>query len=110
MKYKELNLIGVAVINNICKPRKEEANKFTHERWARASPMLEGDSQIGSVLFIGVAKELGYPKQVIASFLNIEEEEYKFKLEKFKDRTAHPSRLKNKADLVRNYVRLHSNK
>jgi hypothetical protein len=102
-----MSLLSKAIQVNVCKPKKSEEDKFTHDRWHRASPALEGDSQIGIMIFIGVGKDLGFTKKAISDFLSIEASEFEYKLQKYREGIARvDSKIFTKARLVRNFFDL----
>lgn len=73
-----------AVRANICEPTPEEKKKLSDHRRIRASGSLEGDSQIGSVLFVGIASlDFGMDREEIRSYLSLNPKEYAFKQTKF---------------------------
>jgi hypothetical protein len=81
-----LILLSVATRKNICEPRPDEVEDYTVEKLIRASGDLEGDSQIGTQLFIGIARDFSVPSSEIIDFLGIEKEEYAFKLAKYNEK------------------------
>lgn len=78
-----LNLLHEAVLVNTVRPREEEMKKITVSKMIRCSPEVEGDSQLGTMLFIGIAHSFRVPQNEIIDFLGIEVEEYQFKLNKY---------------------------
>jgi hypothetical protein len=96
-----------AVRKNICAPGDDECDDYTVSRTIRASTKREGDSQLGLLLFIGVAAEYGYGYSDISSAASIEYEEYRYKLSKFRRKSrSNDKRFLNKVKLVKNYLRL----
>lgn len=79
-----LKLLLAATKKNVCEPREDEV--FNVERMIRASGDLEGDSQIGVLLFIGIARDFGINASDIIDFLGIEKEQYQYKLNKYTER------------------------
>jgi hypothetical protein len=126
-------LLKEAVLKNTVRPRPEEEAKMTISRLIRCSPEIEGDSQLGLVLFIGMAHTIyGISDSEIMDHLGIEQEEYKFKLKKFRNnlfeaKALNPiplgtsfevfssrefdlRKLLNKVKLISNYVKFYSAK
>jgi len=123
-----LCMIEEAVLKNTCRPREDEDDKYPVDKKIRSSGSLEGDFQIGMTLFIGFADKLGIPMKDTVSFMNIENDEYNYKYEKFlfdladaieaRSRIAHIPRLDQdfesyrfvtKFDLITNYMKLCQN-
>jgi hypothetical protein len=99
--------IQEAIRKNICAPDEAESDDFTVSRIIRASTKREGDSQLGVVLFVGLADELGYKYHDIESIASLQRDEYKFKLSKFRRKSkSNDTRFLNKIKLVKNYLRL----
>lgn len=107
-KFIAMSLLGEAINKNVCKPRPAELGAFTHDRWHRASPTLEGDSQIGTLLYIGVGTDLGFSKEEILDFLSIEREEFEYKLRKYEGSLSlsDGGRLGVKVRLIKNFILL----
>lgn len=118
-----LNLLLEATKKNICKPRETEIQEYTVDKLIRASGELEGDSQVGMILFIGVARDFGISTVEIIDFLGIEKEEYIYKLQKYQGKSLkfnkistnlqnyqeesedwNTSRFKNKVLLIKNFL------
>lgn len=96
-----------AILKNICAPSSNEMEEFTISRFIRASGKMEGDSQLGILLFIGLADRYDYPYAEIANMATVEYEEYRFKLSKYKRKCkSNDSRFLNKKKLIENYLRL----
>lgn len=94
-REKFLWLLKEAVLKNTVRPRPEEEEKMTVSRFIRCSPEIEGDSQLGIILFCGLAhKFYGLTQSEIIDHVGIEPEEFKFKVHKFLNNYAQASRLK----------------
>ena len=110
--FKFLTLLKTATTKNVCEPKERE--NFTIPRMLRASGDLEGDSQVATILFIGIAKAFNLAPKDVMEFLGIEEEEHKFKLHKYREAMDSQSdgiatlRFKNKKKRIRNYIRIHA--
>jgi len=79
-------LLKEAVLKNTVRPRQEEELKMTVSRFIRCSPEIEGDSQLGIILFCGIAYVFyGVSKSAIIEFTGMEPEEFNFKTGKFID-------------------------
>lgn len=83
MLTKFFNLLYRAVTANTLRPRPEEVDALMTSKMIRCSPELEGDSQIGMTLFIGISKMYGVSEKDIADFLGIEMDELQYKASKF---------------------------
>lgn len=112
---KELAELETVIRANICKPRPEETHKFTIERKLRASPSMEGDSQIGITLFVGVANDMGFAAKDIMRYLSVEEDIFRFRLKKYEKsmektlmkpigKLTRP-RFQNKVSLIKNHYK-----
>lgn len=123
-------LLKEAVIKNTVRPRPEEEEKMTVSRLIRCSPEIEGDSQLGIVLFCGIANTVyGVSDHDIIDHLGIEPEEYKFKLKKYRNNMYEASllgpttgeafqvissrefdlrKLQNKVKLIKKYISLYA--
>jgi hypothetical protein len=95
-----------AVRKNVSEPEPSELDKLTVSKRLRASASREGDSEMGILLFIGVADQFGIPVDDIMNELSIELEEYKFKSKRFQIQIKKDRRLQNKVLLIYNYLRL----
>ena len=97
-----MHRIKEAVSKNVSSPRKGE--KFKVTRILRASAILEEDSQVGIVLFVGVSDEKGFNETQICDYLCIEKEEYAYKLKKYNQKKKLNKRFQNKIKLIKNYL------
>lgn len=88
-----LKLLLLATKKNVCEPREDEV--FNVERMIRASGDLEGDSQVGILLFIGIARDFNVNASEIIDFLGIEKEQYTYKLNKYSERVVKMRKLIN---------------
>lgn len=99
-----------AVKKNVCAPGEEEMEDYTISRCVRASTKNEGDSQVGIVLFVGIATDYNYTYSDISTIASLEFEEYRFKLSKYKRKSrSNDTRFRNKIKLIKNYLRLKYN-
>lgn len=74
-----------SIQNNICRPKPHEEEKLAPTKRIRASGFMEGDSQIGLTLFVGIGTENWlYTKEVLTEFISITPEEYDYKLKKYR--------------------------
>lgn len=102
----ELELLELAILKNTSRPRPEELKKITIHRKIQCSPNLEGDSQVGMILFVGLATMLGKRIKDIMSHVSIEfDKEFNYKLAKFYKLMGTNQRFANKVLLVQNYIR-----
>lgn len=99
---KFMQLLEEAVLKNTCPPR--EGEKFTQSKKLRVSGDLEGDSQLGVMLFVGVSATFSVPRADSADYLGIEPEEYDYKIKKYNSEIINNSRLINKSKLLLNYI------
>lgn len=87
-------LLKEAVLKNTVRPRPEEEVKMTISKVIRCSPEIEGDSQLGIMLFCGVAYMFyGIPVQQIIDHLGMEPEEFNYKVKKFIENYNEASKL-----------------
>lgn len=96
-----------AVVVNICRPDDEEIKKVALHRKIKASASMEGDSQIGLVLFIGIAtNDFDQNGKEIAEYLSCNPDEYRYKLKKYtrKLENQDPKYLA-KIKLIKNYLK-----
>lgn len=124
-------LLKEAILKNTVRPRPEEEDKITVSKLIRCSPQIEGDSQLGIMLFCGIAS-VGYgcKSNEIMEYLGIEQNEFNYKLKKFIEnyRSAQSlkplhsgipfdilsgrefdlRKLKNKVSMVNNYISLYA--
>lgn len=110
MNMDKLGMLKQAILVNTCRPKEKEREKITVDRIIQTSPSQEGDTQLGLILFIGMASKLGFKKSEIMDYLSIEfDEEYNYKLGKFEEmlNSKDHKRFKVKVDLVVNYLFLH---
>jgi hypothetical protein len=102
-----MQLLEEAILKNTCPPRPGE--KFTQSKKLRVSGEVEGDSQLGMILFVGVANYFNITRADTTEFIGIEPEEYDYKLRKFHDGTdTEETRMTFKFKLVSNYVKLYA--
>ena len=100
----ELERLYVAIRKNLARPTSEEKAEIKVDRKLAASPSLEGDTQVGMVLFIGIADSLLLDKDLVKDFLSIEfEDEYKNKLNRYNSKAKKNERFQNKIKLVLNH-------
>jgi hypothetical protein len=108
--YTTLCRIREAVLKNTCRPLPKEKELSDIKR-LRVSALREGDSQMGVLLFVGIANELKIDIEQISSCEGIEHEEVRFKISKFKTKLAvvgedRDNRFHYKVQLIRNYLKL----
>lgn len=103
----KLGLVEQAVLANTCRPKASELKKITIIRKIQTSPSLEGDSQLGMILFVGVARAFfGLSQKQIMDHLSIEGgNEYEYKLGKFEELKLTSKRFFNKVCLAYNHIR-----
>jgi hypothetical protein len=105
--FKFLQLLEEAIIKNTCPPR--EGEKFTQSKKLRVSGELEGDSQLGVLLFVGVAAKYGVPRPEVTEYIGIEVDEHDYKINKFSiEHVAGNTRLINKTKLIFNYIKFYA--
>lgn len=97
--------IREAVVKNTCRPLPVEREAYD-PRSIRVSTLREGDSQIGIMLFVGVATRLGFTSEEIVMSEGIEHKEVAYKYQKYTDKIATDKRFANKSKLVFNYLKL----
>lgn len=97
-------LLLEAVQKNCFLPTPKEKEKFTVSRILRTSPKLEGDSEMGLILYIGIGKLVGMTPTEIQSFLCIDRKEYMFKHNTFRT-IKREKRVATKVNLIMNYLR-----
>lgn len=96
-----------AVKKNICAPGEDELEEFTISRAVRASTKMEGDSQLGVLLFVGICSSYNYSYSDISAMASLEFDEFLYKLNKFRRKSKSNDRhFLNKVKLIRNYLRL----
>ncbi len=122
-------LLNEAIIKNTVRPRPNELEKMTVSKVIRCSPEIEGDSQLGILLFCGIAHvQYGVSKNKIMDYIGVEPEEFRFKIDKFKKNLDEANKLpklhanvidvlgphqldlyklKNKVTLINNYIKFH---
>lgn len=105
-REKLLWLVREAVVKNTCRPLPIEREAYD-PRSIRVSTLREGDSQIGIMLFVGVANELGFTAEEIMMSEGIEKLEVDYKIEKYNEKIKYDKRFGNKRKLVRNFLKLH---
>lgn len=82
-----------AVRANIYPPTAEEEAKLSDHRRIRASGSMEGNSQIGTILFVGIASlDFGMDRDDIKAYLSIDEKEYSHKQGKFMSKLSKKNR------------------
>lgn len=113
MIYSNLFNLKKAVLANTCRPTPKEDAELTTDKAIRTSPSWEGDSEIGVLLYVGLAAEMGFQLGDITTALSVEHEEAKYKINRFKEIVAGENvardvrwRLNNKIMLIKNYLRL----
>lgn len=104
LKALTMALIEEAISKNVCKPTKKEELEFSIDRRFRASPSAEGDSQMGIILFCGIAKDSGFTKDDILLFASIQPSVYSFKIEKYNRLLRQSKRFVNKVKLIKTYI------
>jgi len=99
-------LIGLkkAILANVASPKKAELKKYEFAKMLPSSPSLEGNYEIGVILFVGVADFLGISREEVEMFLSIEEDEYDWKLKEYGTRFVGDKRFFNKVNLIINYL------
>lgn len=96
--------IREACIKNLCPPQNET---FKISRSIQVSAKYEGDSQLGLMIFIGVATEHGYSYSEIAMAEHVNYDEYVYKRSKYKRKLrTKEKRFGVKVKLIKNYLRL----
>jgi hypothetical protein len=105
--FKFNQLLEEAITKNTCPPREGEV--FTQSKKLRVSGELEGDSQLGVLLFVGVSAKYGVPRAETVDFLGVEVDEYDYKINKFSiEHVAGNQRLINKTKLIFNYIKYYA--
>ena len=101
-----------AVLKNTCRPTDEEAKELA-DKSLRTSRYWEGDSEMGLILFIGIASNYGYSSTEIEMVISVDFEQVQFKRSVY-DRAMNSSvatlsalRMRNKTKLIKNYLRYH---
>lgn len=128
-----LVLLNEAVIKNTVRPRPHEEEKITIPRAIKCSPEIEGDTQYGILLFCGIAHVVyGISKNDIIDYIGIDENEFSYKINKFKNNLHRASKMpasfsgsafdvlsnqdidlikiRNKVKLIKNYVEYYAPK
>lgn len=128
-----LFLLNEAILKNTVRPRPHEEQKMSISKSIRCSPEIEGDSQLGIVLFCGIASiHYGIPKNEIMDYLGVDSSEFTYKVNKFIENTGSAGKLpqkfngaafdiisnneidlikiRNKVKLVKNYVQFYSHR
>jgi hypothetical protein len=108
MHRPDLFLIQEAIKKNVCLSPEEELKSFSIDKQIRTSITHEGDSLVGLVLMVGIAKWFEYSDDEIMLFMYLEQEEFNKKLRRFKRFLKDDKRFLNKVRLVLNYLRLKS--
>lgn len=97
--------IREAILKNTARPTSGEEKKFTIPKVLRTSTSREGDSELGLILFCGIANELGMTIDEIVLSLSVDAAEARFKIQKFSEMVG-DVRFDNKIKLIHNYLRL----
>jgi hypothetical protein len=116
-----LHDVHEAVLKNTCRPAEGEEYEFS--RFIRCSPNAEGNSQIGTILFVGVAQSYRFTAGDIMGFSGLERAEYDFKLAAYKEAQIRAAlaqkyhkldawenddvRFINKIKLIKNWLHFH---
>lgn len=105
--FKFMQLLEEAILKNTCPPREGEV--CNQSKKLRVSGELEGDSQLGVLLFVGVSAAFGIPRAEATDYIGIEVEEYNYKANKFgAERDSENTRLINKSQLIFNYIKFYA--
>lgn len=96
--------IREAVLKNTCRPLPEESPAHDPKS-LRVSILREGDSQVGIILLIGVALELGFNHDQITTYEGVEKKEIMNKLELYNHKVETNERFRVKRKLILNYLR-----
>lgn len=96
-----------AIKKNVCAPGENELEEFTISRAIRVSTKMEGDSQLGLLLFVGTCALYGYNYPDVSAIASLEFAEYHFKRNKFNRKLkSNDKRFLNKVKLIGNYLKL----
>lgn len=105
--FKFMQVLEEAITKNTCPPRANEL--FNQSKKLRVSGELEGDSQLGVLLFVGICGMYGIPRAEATDYIGIEVEEHDYKANKFgAERDSGNSRLINKIILINNYIKFYA--
>lgn len=104
--FKFMQVLEEAILKNTCPPRETEV--FNQSKKLRVSGELEGDSQLGVLLFVGISAEFSIPRTEATDYIGIEIEEYDYKANKFKAELLVGSRLSYKTSLINNYIKFYA--
>ena len=100
-----------AVIKNTCKPTEEEEKELAPFKSLRTSRRWEGDSEMGLILFIGIANDYGIADFEISSMISVDQDQIDWKKNLYKEVCASTTlsglRMRNKTTLVKNYLRFY---
>ena len=112
MTSRELIKLERAVLANTHRPDEAEMEEIKVHKKIMTSLKLEGDSKMGMILFVGIAKSLGASRDEIIDHIGLEFiEEYNHKFSEFNRYLAHKNhhtriRFENKIKLINNYLTL----
>ena len=109
LKMKDLFLLEEAIMKNVGRPREDEASDYTVEKRLRASKAVEGNSQIGLILFVGLSKHFGVSKKAATIHIGLDPEGYDNKLSEYKKNMDSKPRFFFKDKLVKNYINIKQN-
>ena len=122
--YKDfLKRLNAAVLANTSRPTPDEEEDIKVHKKIMTSLKLEGDSKMGMILFVGIAKEYGISTSRIMDYLGIEfGNEFIHKSSEFNRYMSLPdiqlgerkltkipimgNRTKNKVKLINNYLKI----
>jgi len=94
-----------AVMKNTCRPTQEELAKLTIDKPLRTSRSWEEDSEMGMILFIGIATEMGADSGEIETAISVDAKEVDYKRGVY-TKLLKRVRFTNKVVLIKNYMRL----
>ena len=106
---KFMQLLEEAIVKNTCPPREGEI--FYQTKKLRVSGDLEGNSQLGTLLFVGVSETFNIKRTDVVDYLGIEPEEYDYKVREYISELGSnpvPIRLYNKSRLILNYINIYA--
>ena len=101
--------IKEGIVKNVCATDETEFEILSTSKIIRTSTKMEGDAELGMILLIGMATLYGYPYEEVSALGSVEEEEYTYKLGKFRHRLKNVSpsgRFVTKLRLIQNYLHL----
>lgn len=106
---KEENVLAKlerAIRANVSPPKPEELLKYEFAKKLPASPSLEGNFEIGLILFIGIAAGFTVgTKEAVEMYLSIDSSECAFKLNDYNERLEKSKRFRTKIKLILNYMK-----